>query len=166
MEWERELEALVDSEPTCEVFVRSLCPPVGAHQQQERILERLQTYEREGAISDVIVRVWGEAICPSSCVARSAVGSELLDRVQTIREWTDDHGTDPVFEVREVHSTVTGESYLKLLPPRVCVLVSDEDGTQLVFPHVVDDQCACIDSFLDAFDRRAALDADPIEASS
>jgi len=165
--WERKVQSLV-TEPgvTVDVFVRSLCPPVGAHSQQEQILEQLQRYERENVLDDVSFQVWGEAICPSSCLAQSAVGSEMLEKIEAIRDWTSTHGTDPVFEVRTVDSSITDESYTKLVPPRVCLLVSSEANPELVFPHAVDGENACISAFLDALGRHSAVEEVGIESSA
>jgi hypothetical protein len=164
--WQRKVESLIGSEMHCDVFVRSLCPPVGAHAQQERVIERLQEHEREGTVSDVSVHVWGEAICPSSCVARSAVGNDLLEKVQTIRDWSKVHDTDTVFEVREVHSSITDETYLKLSPPRICLLVSSGESPELVFPHETDGVNVCVTSFLDALERQTTEQPSGIESSA
>lgn len=164
--WERKVESLIEDGMSCDVFVRSLCPPVGAHAQQERVIERLQEHERDGTVSDVSVHVWGEAICPSSCVARSAVGNDLLEKVQAIRDWSSAHGTDTVFEVREVHSSITGETYLKLSPPRICLLVSSEADAELVFPHETDETNVCVSSFLDALEQATSEQPTGIESSA
>lgn len=164
--WERKVESLIGGEMSCDVFVRSLCPPVGAHAQQERVIERLQKHERDGTVTDVSVHVLGEAICPSSCVARSAAGNELLEKVQTIRDWSSVHDTDTVFKVREVHSSITGETYLKLIPPRICLLVSSGESAELVFPHETEELNVCVTSFLDALERVSTEQPVGIESSA
>lgn len=165
--WEQQAKSLVTEQGvTVDVFVRSLCPPVGAHAQQERVIEQLQQYEQEDIVDEVSVQVWGEAICPSSCVARSAVGAELLQKIEAIRDWSSVHGTETVFEVREVNCSITDESYLKLVPPRVCLLVSSESGPELVFPHEVDGENVCISAFLDAVERHRSMEDASLESSA
>lgn len=164
--WEKKAQSLVTEQSvTIDVLVRSLCPPVGAHGQQERIIEQLQRYERENIIDEVSVEVVGEAICPSSCVARSAVGAELLEKIEAIRNWSSVHGTETVFQVREVDSSITDESYLKLVPPRVCLLVSTQMEPELVFPHQVDGDNVCISAFLEVLERHSAINETSLESS-
>lgn len=164
--WEEKVKSLVtEQNVTIDVFVRSLCPPVGAHSQQERIIEQLQRYEQENIVDDVSVQVLGEAICPGSCVARSAVGAELLEKIEAIQNWSSVHGTETVFQVREVNSSITDESYTKLVPPRLCLLVATQAEPELVFPHQVDGNNVCISEFLVVMKRQTAMNDTSVESS-
>lgn len=148
-----------------ELYVRSLGPPIGARRQQETVVERLEALEDDRTL-DVTVDVWGRRICPNGKVAGTVVGESILDTIGRLRDWARerDVSLDPFFGEREVRSTVTGERYDTIVPPRVCLAAFTDDGVETVVPCEMDGECVAVSEYLDAV--TGAAEADRSRASN
>jgi hypothetical protein len=134
------------------VFLRSLAPPVGAHEQQERVLDRLDELARRGVFESVTTTVWGKALCPDSRASETTVGRHLHRQVREFQRWQSD-ASQPIdlpFERREIDSTYTDEQYRAIRLPRLCFGVHVDDDLQLVVPCEVSGSPVGIDDFLEA----------------
>lgn len=139
--WEQTTETLSEGEPPAvEVFVRSLAPPLGGHTSQESLIETLLELQREGELSSVEVTVWGDGVCPDGCYAETVAGNEVLEQAMELKRWAE--GVEPdveiPFEETHVSSSVTGETFRKIVLPQITVGVYDEGGIALVLPARVD----------------------------
>lgn len=159
--WEEKTRTLGGGRPPrVTVFLRSLAPPVGVHGEQERVLEQLSAYDRQGLVESVSVTVCGKAVCPDGQCSDTPTDRELLDRVGELRAWGDAADADvetPLAE-REVASSVTGEQFRKIVLPRLTMGVYADGDLELVLPCEVDGACYCVDDFLEAIDRTTAPD--------
>jgi hypothetical protein len=105
--------------PRVELFLRSLAPSTG-REQQDRIVERLRTLERENRIGGVDVWLCGDCVCPLLATAGTDPGRRLLDRYERFREWASGSDYDLVgFRRREVESVLTGTTVTGIVFPRM-----------------------------------------------
>ena len=154
--WEEKTGTVHGGHPSrAAVFLRSLAPPAGACQQQDDVLDQLQSLERQGVFETVDVNVWGKAICPDSEAARTAPGAQLLDYVNEFRSWatSKDQPTDVPFEEVSVSCSFTDEHYRKIVLPQVCLTVYSDDQLDLVLPCEVDGEYYSVEEFLRSVDR-------------
>lgn len=145
--------------PRVEVFLRSLAPPIGVREQQERLLERLRTFERRGVFESVEVSVWGDAVCPDGCCAETPAGREVLEQARAMKRWAREADADieTTFEEKRVASSVTDERFRKIVLPRVAVGVHAGDDLELVLPCRVGEETLPVESFVDSFERAATV---------
>jgi len=153
--WEEKTRSLRSGHPPrVELCVRSLTPPVGVCKQQDDLIERLQTFERQGVLDSLAVTVWGKAVSPDSQCGNTDTGRGIMDRLDSYRSWeprVDASVTDP-FQEETVSSSITGEQFRKVVLPRVCLGIHAEDELELVLPYDIDDVAFRIADFLAAFE--------------
>lgn len=151
--WEEKMGTVhAGQSPRVEVFVRSLAPPVGACQQQDSVLEQLQSFERQGLIDGVDISVWGKSICTDSTAAQTEPGRRFLDHLEEFSTWearTESAVTMP-FEEKTVSSSITNEQYTKIVLPRVCLTVYSGEQLELVLPCEINGDCYCVGDFIDS----------------
>lgn len=141
-----------------ELHVRSLSE---ARNPASEHLDRLRALADRGEI-DLSVSVWGREVGLSTAARETDAGQYVLDRVASFREWADerDVSVEPFFRTRQVHSTVTGESYATLVLPVSC-LAEYRDGSLVhVAPyttenavHSVADHVSRLESDVETPDR-------------
>lgn len=113
-------------QPTVELYVRSLCP-TGAHQRQEQIIDRLQTMEEEGGISDFSVTVWGRRIDIGA--SHTDPGRTIRDRLTEFEQWAREEGVSlsSFYRSKTVDSQRRGETVTTVTLP-VMGLAEYDDG--------------------------------------
>jgi hypothetical protein len=143
-----------------DVFVRSLAPPPGPKQQQERALARLESLRRSGHVDDINVSVWGEAICLEGTYRTTPTCQRIHDRIDRFRTWARDESADVTlpFESRPVSSTIVDSEYRRLVPPRICVAAYVDGDLTVVLPCTVDESSVCVGDFLDELENDAAAE--------
>jgi len=122
-----------------ELFVRSLAPN-GARETQEAVVTRLLDLEREGVVDEVDLTVWGDAVCLDDASVSVGIGSYVADRIQAFHSWCE--GTraslEPYFEWAAVDSSLSNESYYRVVPPHRCLAVYVGDTVGDVYPRTMD----------------------------
>lgn len=148
-----------DSDPrTAELFVRTLAPS-GARETQERVVERLVELERRGAVDEVDLTVWGDAVCMEGASARLGTGSHVAERLRAFRRWCEESGASlaPFFTWSAVDSSITGECYDRVVPPHRCLAVYRNDAVVDVYPSRRGDETWSLEDGLRALERRAKV---------
>lgn len=152
--WKRAVgEAFADGDRArVTVYVRSTLPPLGAKSRQERVLDRLDALADRGVVDEVELLVTGDRLCLCDTCTDVAGGSELLDRIERLREWRGpaDATATPYFERRTVLSNIADESAHAIVPPRVAVALSIDDSLAGVFPCRIGAEHYAVEDFLDA----------------
>lgn len=123
------------AEVRVELAVRTLSPEGGAERQAE-LMERLRILEREGAIDEFSVEVWGKRVGLTNADAETDHGGEVIETVESFREWADarDRSVGSFFETRRVENRITGESYTALELPSVAVAEYRDDDLHRMGP--------------------------------
>lgn len=141
-----------------EVFVRSLAP-AGAVGRQNAIVERLLKLKRSGIVADVDVTVWGDGIALGGPNARIGASRRIVDTISEFRRWCDEHDAsiDQFFERTTVDSSITGESYIRLVLPSICLAVYDDrDDLRSVFPSAAGDTTYSVEDGLRRLEQRGS----------
>lgn len=146
--------------PVVQLFLRSLAPPVGIREQQERVLRQLRNLEHQGVVESVDVTVWGDAVCPEGNCAETPLGQEILARISELRQWAIETPVDidTPFEEKHVSSSVTNESFRRIIPPRITVGVYTGDDVSLVLPCHLEGRSFDVVDFLSAFEQVGTID--------
>lgn len=123
-----------------DLHVRSLSPG-GAHSPQERVVDRLEQLDADGAIDAFTLTVWGTRFCPESAARRTDTGQFVAERIDAFEEWASRAGVslDPVFETRETGSLVTEDAQSAIVLPKMLLVEIDGSKVHHVAPHVADD---------------------------
>lgn len=133
-----------------QVFLRSLGAPAGSHGKQAAVFETLDRLEDAGVVSSSSVTLWGDRIYLSDRCSHTPVGEFVREKIREFKQWAlDREGIDLRFEHRTVDSSITGESFEMIRPPRVCLAVYAADGLSGVFPCAMDGEERCVRSYLD-----------------
>lgn len=122
------------------VFVRSLAPPGGGHDEQVAVLERLDALEDRGPVDAWNVTIWGERLCECEVCTSTAAGRAVTERLRSFGEWAErvDGEVALPFERREVTSEFAGTEIEALVPPRLTIAVFADDRLSRVYPCRVD----------------------------
>lgn len=122
-----------------ELYVRSLAP-CGAKNDQDAIIERLLALQRQGIIDDVDLTVWGDAICLDGASARVGVGAQVTERIRAFHRWCEDEkaSLEPFFTWSGVDSSISGDSFERVVPPHRCLAIYEGDRLQEVYPCSID----------------------------
>lgn len=117
----------VPDQPRLELFLRSLAP-FDARDQQERIIDTLESLSEAGRVKEFRAHVCGESLSPTSAPARTEVGQHLLDRYEAFRDWARTHDRELVgFTERSTTSLVTDTTTTEIVLPQI-VLAEYHDG--------------------------------------
>lgn len=146
---------MTDSEPRLvELFVRSLTPP-GARAAQNDIVDRMVALREADVVEEVDLTVWGNGVPLSGTCARVGVGSHVANAIRAFRRWCEerDASLEPFFTWSAVDSSITGESYDRVVPPHRCLAVWDDDGVAAVYPCRIGDETRSIEDGLRALER-------------
>lgn len=152
--------AMNDTTPRVELYVRSLAP-CGEWTTQEAIVERLLDLERRDRIEAVDLWVWGNAVCLDGSAARIGHGAHVSERIRTFYEWCRDTpaSLDPFFTRSAVESSLSAESFDRVVPPHRCLALYAETDLTAVYPCAVGDEAVSLEAGLDALERgRSGLD--------
>jgi len=146
---------MADNEPKrVELYVRSLAP-AGTRETQDAIVEQLHALERTGIVDDVDLTVWGNAVCLDGASVTLGVGSYIADRVRAFHDWCEERRAtvDPYFTWSAVDSSLTGESYYRVVPPNRCLAIYVGDRLADVYPRTVDGDPQSLEDGLRALER-------------
>lgn len=151
-----------DTSHRVELYVRSLAP-CGVRTKQEAIVERLLDLEREGVLDHVDLTVWGDAVCLDGASAHVGVGSHVAERIRTFHDWCENRRTslDPFFTWSDVESSITGDSFQRVVPPHRCLAVYVDDRLREVYPCEVDGAVRSLEEGLQSLERRRSRTIDP-----
>lgn len=146
--------------PHVSLYVRSLAPPLGAHQRQDDILDQLYSFEKREIIESVSTRVWGKSICPENTSAETGIGQRIMDQLAAFRSWQSESAAEIElpFEDKHVVSSIAEEDYQAIVLPRVCLSVYSENDVELVLPCEIDGTTCCVEDFLSLFDERPSTE--------
>ena len=122
------------------VFVRSMAPPGGGHDEQVAVLERLNALEDRGPVDAWNVTIWGERLCECEVCTATAAGRAVTERMWELREWAGRAEGDVAlpFERREVTSEFAGTEIEALVPPRLTIAVYADEDLARVYPCTAD----------------------------
>lgn len=153
--WDRHEEHVRENQPVrLELLVRTLGPPMGTHDRQEAILDRLGSFDHRDVVESVRVRVWGDSICLSECCSTHPDVSAVRDRVERYLAWGEGTpGVSVPFDRRRVDSGVTGERFEVLDLPTVALAVSTDAALECLFPARLDGDWWTVERYLDWFER-------------
>jgi len=146
--------------PRVRVFLRSLAPPLGASEQQDGVLEQLESFERQGLFETVDVNIWGKSICPESIGARTDPGRQVMEQIEECSAWASntDVSLDMPFEESDVSCSMTNEQYQKIVLPRVCLAIYANGELDLVLPCRIDGDYFGVEDFIASFKQRAPVE--------
>lgn len=144
-----------------DLYVRSMLPPPGAKDAQTDVLAGLWRAADGTPIDDVAVTVWGERICRCEACLRTQTGRAMLDTVREFEEWGEsyDASATSFFERVRHESSLTGETYTGIVPPRVTAALYVEDSLSGVFPVRFGETAYSVTDFSHAISRLAAANA-------
>lgn len=100
------------------------------------------------------VHVWGRRICPDAPVADTDIGRFVLGRIETFEDWARRSGLSigSFFDTREVHSSITDESYTAITVPSIALAEFRGDELRRVTPHSDGGTVRTVDDHLDALE--------------
>lgn len=138
-----------------ELYVRSLLPR-GAHERQERVIERLERLEAANVVASFEVEVWGTRVGPSTAAARTGAGRAARERLETFVEWAqaNDRSLRPCFETHAVASAFTETAYTAIEFPLLTLVEYEDDDIRHVAPSTDGTTTYSVSDRLQAFERR------------
>jgi len=119
-------------------FVRSLAPTTDNTTQTD-CFDRLRRLA-DAESFDVAVRVWGDGICTHAPEMEGI--SEMLETITEIYSFSaeSDSNITPFFDVQRVDSSLSGESFERVIPPHRTLLAYEGGTLSGVFPCRVEGQ--------------------------
>lgn len=122
-----------------ELYVRSLAPG-GTRHRQDAIVERLLALERRDIVDEIDLTVWGKAVCLDGTSAHVGTGARIAERIRAFHRWCEDgpSSLDPFFTWSAVDSSISGESFHRVVPPHRCLAVYVGDRLADLYPRRVD----------------------------
>lgn len=118
-----------------DVFVRSLSPPLGVRERQERLLEQLSDLQSSDVIDTYRVNLWGGGVCLCDVCSGVSVAESMLDNVATFEEWAaDKDNVELPFERTTVKSEMTERTVRNLDVPAICLGIYSDSMLSGVFP--------------------------------
>jgi hypothetical protein len=152
-----------------EVYVRSLLPPPGAKDAQTGVLRTLKGTVEGTPVEDVAVNVWGERLCVCETCLGTDAGRAMLDTVRKFERWGTNYDASvrPFFERTDQESSVTGNTYEGIVPPRVTAALYLDGSLAGVFPARFDGTPYSVGDLAAVLPRLTGPDAvaDPVESS-
>lgn len=140
-----------------ELYVRSLAP-CGAKGDQDEIIERLLALRRRGIVDTVDLTVWGDAICLDGVSARVGVGSHVTDRIRAFHGWCEGRkaSLEPFFTWSVVESSISGDSFERVVPPQRCLAMYVGDSLREVYPRSIDGATRTLEDGLRSLERHGS----------
>lgn len=151
-----------------DVYVRSLSPPLGTRQRQEKLFKRLQELQAEGVIDSYRVNLWGGGVCLCDVCSGTGIAQSMLDRVEEFEQWASDRAVSLPFERKSVESSVLQQTSDDLVVPSICLGIYNETEVQGVVPCEVDGETVSVSDYVEAiagemaFETESADNTDPI----
>lgn len=136
-----------------ELYVRSLAP-CGTRNEQDTIIERLLDLEEEGAVDEVDLTVWGNAVCLDGTSADVGTGKRVAERIQDFHSWSErgEASLEPFFNFSIVDSSIYGDTFRRVIPPHRCLAVYEDDQLQEVYPSTVNGTARTLQEGLQALE--------------
>lgn len=121
-----------------ELYVRSLAP-CGTSNEQNAIIEQLLDMERRGVVDDVDLTVWGNAVCLDDVSTQVGTGQRVADRIRNFYTWCENQqaSLEPFFTWSDVDSSISGDSFRRVVPPQRCLAIYVDDRLEEVYPSRV-----------------------------
>lgn len=136
--WRAETAALLAEADSAriDVYLRSMLPPPGAKDAQMDVLNELRGLSETTSIGTVRQNVWGERICLCDSCRESETGRRMLNTVRQFEQWGVEYGAsaESFFERTRQESSLVGDAYEGIAPPRVTAALYVEGSLQGVFP--------------------------------
>lgn len=100
-----------------ELCARSLFP-IGAYQQQEQVIERLDQLDKSGRIADFSV-IWGKCVATNTTTARPEKERYILNRVAEFKQWalSKNIALELFHQTQTVDGEITEDSYTTMTLP-------------------------------------------------
>jgi hypothetical protein len=139
-----------------ELYVRSLLASQ-AHEQQNAVVDRLQSLDDEDVVSDVDIVVWGRQAPASPAQARTDAGEFALNRVAVFTTWAERNGCslEGHFEYRTIESEFRRESYRAVRFPVMTLAEYHDEALAFVAPVTTPDGPCTVQDRLDHIQRRS-----------
>lgn len=140
-----------------ELYVRSLAPS-GTRNEQDAIVERLLDLERWDVVDDVDLTVWGDAVCLDSASAQAGTGKRVAERIRDFYSWCEDRraSLDPFFAWSNVDSSISGDSFRRVVPPHCCLAIYVDDQLEEVYPSSVEGDVRSLEDGLRSLEEDSA----------
>lgn len=137
-----------------ELYVRSLAP-YGTRNEQDAIVERLLDLERRDVIDDVDLTIWGSEVCLDSASAQVGTGRRVAERIRDFYGWCEDHraSIEPFFDLSTVESSITGDSFHRVVPPHRCLAIYVDDRLEEVYPNTVEGNVRSLEDGLSSLEE-------------
>lgn len=150
------------TERRVELYVRSLAP-CGTSTEQNEIVERLRDLEQRDVVDHVDLAVWGDAVCLDGASATVGTGRRIADRVREFHDWCGDGraSLEPFFTWSSVESSLSGDSYRRVVLPHRCLAVYDGDQLAEVYPRQADGAVESLADGLRSLEGAADRNVDP-----
>jgi hypothetical protein len=132
------------SSPRVELYVRSLTCRTG---RIERLVESLHRLDSSGAIDDVSVDVWGEAVALSSPLTGTERAESILETVSAFRQWANRNGVSltHTFDHERRTYTLVDHTVESVRLPTVVMAEYVDDTLTCVTPHLDGNVCRVSD---------------------
>lgn len=161
-EWWEEKTGILQAgrPPRVKVFLRSLAPPIGRCQQQDGVLQQLQSFERQGLLDSVEVSVWGKSVCPDSASAQTQPGKQILEYIDEFTSWSarTNVSAELPFEEKSVSASIIDEEYQKIVLPQVCLGVYAGEQLELVLPCEINSDYFGVEEFLSSVEQQSPVE--------
>lgn len=138
-----------------ELYVRSLAP-CETRNELNAIVERLRDMERRNVLEAVDLTVWGDAVCLAGASAQVGTGKRIADRIREFHSWAEDRqvSLDPFFNWSNVESSMSKESFRRVVPPQRCLAIYDDEGRlEDIYPSRVEGTVRSLQDGLRSLER-------------
>jgi len=134
--------------PAVDLYVRSMCP-AGAHDRQERVIERIQSMNEAGDVEEVSIVVWGDRISTDTAAGHTDRGRDIPDRIAAFQRWALREGVSlPWVQPRRVGRVATDAHREANSLPVMCLAEYVDGDLTHVTSHADGDTVRCVDDHL------------------
>lgn len=150
-------------ESRIEFFVQTLAP-VENYESQGRLVETLTELQEGDHLGDVCVTVWGKRICTDGALSTLDSGKHIVDTIGDFFAFAADEDVtiSPFFRIRNVDSSMAGQSFKSIVPPSQCIAMYEAEDLVGVFPCIIDDECYTVRDAIETLESRAGQPMEPV----
>ena len=130
------------------VFVRSLRPAPGAHEQRTQVFDALETACEERLIDRYDTRLLGDELCFCQHCREAPLGESLRSDVRQLAAWDEGEIRSAGFHERHVDCAFTDERYPILVPPETTIAIRVDGSLVGVFPCTIGGTHYGVEAFL------------------
>jgi hypothetical protein len=143
-------------ESRIELFVQTLAPTEN-YESQGQLVELLTELREREQLGDVSVTVWGTRICTEGALSGLDSGKHIVDSIGEFFAFAADEGVtiSPFFRVRDVDSSMSGQSFKSIVPPSRCTAMYEGEQLVGVFPCIIDGESYTVRDALEQVGRRS-----------